>query len=123
MTPEQQQLFTKAHENLRAAKILTAEAIYSIAVSRAYYAMFYVAEAFLVGENLTFSKHSAVISKFGEIFASTGRIPSEFHRHLIQAQQSRTRADYDASAQITEAEAITQIQRAQDLIAFAENYL
>jgi uncharacterized protein (UPF0332 family) len=53
MTPEQQQLLEKTHSSLRAAKILSREEIYAAAVSRDYYAMFYIAEAFLLGENLS----------------------------------------------------------------------
>jgi uncharacterized protein (UPF0332 family) len=118
MTPEQQQLLDKAHNSLRAAKILSAEGIYDVAVSRAYYAMFYIAEAFLLGDNLTFSKHSAVISKFGETFARTGRVPVEFHRHIIQAEQSRIKADYDATSQVSQTEANEQITHA--FLTFAQ---
>ena len=45
------------------------------AASRAYHAMFYMAEAFLEGEELAFSKHSAVIAAFGQRFAQTGKVP------------------------------------------------
>ena len=120
MTPEQQLLLQKSQENIRAAQLLSDENLHDIAVSRAYYAMFYIAEAYLIGENLSFSKHSAVISKFGEIFARTGQVPAEFHRHLIQAQQSRTTADYDPTTQATEPEAIKQIHRAGIFLAFAQ---
>jgi uncharacterized protein (UPF0332 family) len=34
------------------------------ATSRAYYTLFYIADAFLEGEELSFFKHSAVISAF-----------------------------------------------------------
>jgi uncharacterized protein (UPF0332 family) len=51
--------------------------------------MFYVAEAFLLGERLSFSSHAAVISAFGRDFARTGRVPVEFHRYLISAQNLR----------------------------------
>jgi uncharacterized protein (UPF0332 family) len=123
MIPEQQQLLKKAHSSLRAAKILSGEEIYDAAVSRAYYAMFYIAEAFLLGENLTFSKHSAVISKFGEYFARTGRVPVEFHRHIIQAQQSRIKADYDATSQVSQTEANEQITHAETFLTFAQTNL
>jgi uncharacterized protein (UPF0332 family) len=119
MTPEQQQLLDKAHNSLRAAKILSGEAIYDVAVSRAYYTMFYIAEAFLISDNLSFSKHSAVISKFGEHFARTGRVPVEFHRHLIQAEQSRIKSDYDAGSQVSETEATEQITHAETFLTFA----
>jgi len=89
MTPEQQGLLEKASRSLQAAKLLNAQQLAEFAVSRAYYAMFYVAEALLESEGLTFSKHSAVITAFGQQFAKTGRIPVEFHRYLIAAEQSR----------------------------------
>lgn len=123
MTKEQQQLINKARDSLRAARLLANEGLYDFAVSRAYYTMFYIAEAFLLGENLSFSKHSAVISKFGEYFARTGRIAPEFHRHLIQAEQSRIKADYDATSKATETEATEQIARAEEFITLAENHL
>jgi uncharacterized protein (UPF0332 family) len=53
------------------------------AASRVYYAMFYIAQAFLEGEGLAFSKHSAVIAAFGQHFARTGKVPVEFHRFLL----------------------------------------
>ncbi|MEG3881707.1 HEPN domain-containing protein [Microcoleus sp. herbarium7] len=65
MIPEQIALLTKAGESLRAAKLLAANTLPDFAASRAYYTMFYVAEAFLLGEGLTFSSHAAVISAFG----------------------------------------------------------
>lgn len=123
MTLEQQQLIAKARDSLRAARLLADERLFDFAVFRAYYTMFYVAEAFVLGENLSFSKHSAVISKFGECFARTGRIPPEFHRHLIQAEQSRIKADYDATFKTTETEAMEQIARAEEFITLAENQL
>ena len=122
MTKEQQQLINKARDSLKAARLLANEKLYDFAVSRAYYTMFYIAEAFLLGENLSFSKHSPVISKFGEYFARTGRIPPEFHRHLIQAEQSRIKADYDATSKATETEATEQIDRAEEFITLAENH-
>jgi uncharacterized protein (UPF0332 family) len=122
MTKEQQQLINKARDSLKAARLLANEKLYDFAVSRAYYTMFYIAEAFLLGENLSFSKHSTVISKFGEYFARTGRIPPEFHRHLIQAEQSRIKADYDATSKATETEATEQIDRAEEFITLAENH-
>ena len=56
--------------------------------------MFYVAEAILLGEGLTFSKHSAVIAAFGEHFVKPGRIPPEFHRYLIEGEDNRHLGDY-----------------------------
>jgi uncharacterized protein (UPF0332 family) len=123
MTLEQEQLLQKSRESVRAAQLLAREELYDIAVSRAYYAMFYIAEAFLIGDNLSFSKHSAVISKFGEVFARTERLPVKFHRYLIQAEQSRIKADYDAMSKSTELEATEQISRAEEFVILAQEFL
>ena len=61
MTPEQEALVRKGQDSLRGAQVLASQKLFDFAVSRAYYTMFYVAEAFLPGEGLTFSKHSGVI--------------------------------------------------------------
>ncbi|KAM3093530.1 HEPN domain-containing protein [Phormidesmis sp. 146-35] len=66
MTSEQQALLQKAVRSLEAAKVLNREGLPEFAVTRAYYTMFYIVEAFLEGDNLSFSKHSAVISAFGQ---------------------------------------------------------
>ena len=56
--------------------------------------MFYIAEAYLEGENQQFSSHAAVISSFGKNFAKLGTVPQEFHRFLIDAQALRQTSDY-----------------------------
>ena len=123
MNLEQQQLLKKAEDNLQDANLLSEEGLYDVAVSRAYYTMFYVAEAFLLVENLSFSKHAAVISKFGEYFARTNRVPRELHRYLIQAQESRIKADYDSSTTATLSEARIHIERAAVFIDIAYRQL
>src|SRR5213594_1430495 len=63
MTAEQAALLEKAKSSLDASVLLLERDFYDFAASRAYYVMFYVAEAILLGEGLTFSKHSAVIRR------------------------------------------------------------
>jgi uncharacterized protein (UPF0332 family) len=94
MTEDQRDLLIKAHESLTAASLLLQGGYPDFAVSRAYYAMFYIAEAFLEGEGMSFSKHSGVISAFGKHFANTGKVAKEFHRFLMEAQEARNVADY-----------------------------
>jgi len=43
--------------------------------------MFYTVEALLLSQNLTFSKHSAVISAFGKNFVKTGIFPGRENLH------------------------------------------
>ena len=123
MKPEQSALLRKASESLRAAELLAANALFDFAASRAYYTMFYVAEAFLLNEGLTFSSHAAVISAFGRDFARTGLIPVEFHRYLIDAQDLRNQGDYDIDSAITEAEANQLIGHAKQFLELAQRLL
>ena len=120
MRPEQLALIEKAEESLQAARLLADQGFGNFAVSRAYYAMFYIAEAYLMGEGLSFSKHSGVIAAFGQQFVKTGRVPRRFHRYLIEGQASRNVGDYDVSARLGKAEAAEQIKRAEEFLALAE---
>ncbi len=118
MTNEQQGLLTKAERSLEAAKTLKEEGFNEFAVSRAYYAMFYIASALLEGEGLSFSKHSAVISALGERFAKNNRIPKDYHRYLIDAQAQRNRGDYNIDPNISESDAQLLISRAETFLDF-----
>jgi uncharacterized protein (UPF0332 family) len=69
MRSEQAELLAKAKQSLRATDLMKREGFYDFAASRAYYAMFYLAEALLLGLGRVYSKHSAVIAAFGENFA------------------------------------------------------
>jgi len=85
MTEDQEELLEEARESIAASSLLLAGGFPGYAASRAYYAMFYIAEAFLEELGMSFSKHSAVIAAFGQHFAQTGRVPVEFHRFLLEA--------------------------------------
>jgi uncharacterized protein (UPF0332 family) len=119
MTPEQQSFLDKATRSLAAAKNLQSAGFPDFAASRAYYAMFYVATAFLEGEGLTYAKHSAVIAKFGELFARPGRVPTQYHRYLLDAERTRLKADYDTALSISEAEAEQIIVKGEEILNFA----
>lgn len=119
MTDEQRELMLKAQQSLEAAKLLLSNGYPDFAASRAYYAMFYIAEAFLEGEGLTFSKHSAVIAAFGREFAKTQRVPPDFHRFLIEAQELRTTGDYGQFNAVTVDQGAEQIHRAEAFIELA----
>jgi uncharacterized protein (UPF0332 family) len=121
MTAEQTALLRKAETSLQAAKLLATEGYYDIAVSRAYYTMFYVAQALLLQDGLAFSKHSAVIAAFGQHFARTGRVPVEFHRYLIEAGEQRNTGDYDLEPNLTLADAERQLTRATQFIELGYN--
>ena len=123
MTPEQATLLRKAQESVCGARLLAEAGLYDFAVSRAYYAMFYVAETFLLGQGRSFSRHAAVIAAFGAQFAKTGLVPVEFHRYLIEGQSKRNVGGYHIGPSMTEAQAAEQIGQAEQFLALAARLL
>ena len=123
MTPEQEDLLGKAEDSIGAAKLMRENGYYDFAVSRAYYAMFYVAEAFLLGVGLAFSKHSAVHAAFGEHFVRTGIVPRALHRALIHGMEVRLTGDYDSSREVSTEEAAEQIANAEQFMEVARQCL
>ena len=79
----------KAMKSIKTAEKLIEPEEAEFVATRAYYALFYVAEALLFEKGLAFKKHSAVHAAFGEHFAKTGQLEPKFHRWLIEAFGSR----------------------------------
>jgi uncharacterized protein (UPF0332 family) len=115
MKAEVAALLEKATSSRRAAALLAAQDYLDFAASRAYYALFYVAEA-LLAEGLSFSSHAAVIAGFGRTFAKPQRLDPRFHRYLIDAQDLRTLGDYGVGAGVTRAQLT-------DLLAWVDEFL
>lgn len=97
MTVDVHALAKKGGRSLAAANKLFEDGDYDFAVSRAYYAMFYLAEAALLSYGMTFSSHGAVISTFGREFVKPGHLEADLHKNLHDAFTERTVGDYDAT--------------------------
>lgn len=123
MMPEQADLLSEARDSLEAAKLLQAAGYHGFAALRAYYAMFYVAEAFLLGRGLAFSKHGGVQAAFGEYFVRTGIVPVEYHRYLIRGMDARHAGDYRRGSAVTPAVAAEQIDHAARFLKLAEQMI
>jgi len=65
----------RAWQSLEAARQLASCGYPEFAVSRAYYAVFYLAKALLLQDGVEVNKHSAVIASFHQKFVKTGRLP------------------------------------------------
>ena len=120
MTSAQLNLLAKARQSLSAAKLMLDGEYPGYAASRAYYTMFYIAEAFLEDKGLSFSK-SGVISAFDRKFARTGRVPVKFHQYLIRAQELRNAGDYGELDAVTSDQAAESIAQAEEFLELAQN--
>jgi uncharacterized protein (UPF0332 family) len=121
--PETRKRLDKAARAIRAAHVLLENAEPAFAVSQAYYAMFYVAEAMLWEEGLHSKSHSGVHSLFGERFAKTGRLDPKYHRWMLDGFDQRIESDYGFDAAIPPEKATEIINQASEFLATAEAFL
>lgn len=123
MNEESLALLNKARRAVQAATILLREGDPDFAVSRAYYAMFYAAEALLRSQGLRFHKHGAVHGAFGEHFVKTGLIDQQFHRWLLDAFDQRIIGDYEVTDVLGDDDVARVIAHAEDFLNAALQYL
>lgn len=88
------QLKDKAKRSLKAAQVLHEKGDYDFAISRAYYAMFYMTEALLGMKEKEFSSHSALIAGFYKYYVESGLLQRKYHSYLDKAYDLREEADY-----------------------------
>lgn len=113
----------KAMQSLEAAELLAAAGYMDFAASRAYYAMFYVAEALLLERGLEFASHKAVIGEFGKEFAKSGELDQTLHTAFIQAQRLRHAGDYDVGLEVDDRHAKQTLADARRFIDAAQGKL
>ena len=116
-------LLEKADEAIQAAEVLLTSGHTDFAVGRAYYAMFYIAEALLNELDLKFGKHGNVHAAFGEHFAKTKKLNPKYHRWLIDSFDKRQVGDYGIEATLDAETALTMINQAQEFLKAARDYL
>lgn len=123
MTHETAKFLEKAERAMDAASTLLEIDDVEGGMSRAYYAMFYVAQALLCERNLSFSKHSGIHSAFGRHFAKTGELDPKFHQWLLAAFNKRIVADYGVDVAFAKTEIEEAVAHAREFHAAARRYL
>ncbi|MEW6572215.1 MAG: HEPN domain-containing protein [Bacillota bacterium] len=113
----------KGKRKFKGAELLLEHGFADFSASRSYYAMFYAAEAALLSQDLTFSKHSSVISAFGQYFARPERMPKHLHRYLLDAFDLRQVSDYDAPGAIGPERARLTLARAKEFVEVITDFL
>jgi uncharacterized protein (UPF0332 family) len=120
---ETQALIERANRYLKSAELLLKEKDYESSVSRAYYAMFYAAEAILLTKNLSFSSHKGVISAFGEHFVKTGIFPKEMGRELNRAFEKRQVGDYEYTFVVSREDTDQILRSGKEFVKTVTNWL
>lgn len=84
-----------SRQAVETGKLVMAHEDYITAVNRAYYAIFYAANALLATKGLERSKHSGVIAAFRQYFVKTGIIEPKYSRFFGAALDERHAGDYE----------------------------
>ena len=116
-------LLEKAKRSIHSAEKLIDIGDSEFAASRAYYAMFYIAEAMLNELNLRFRKHGGVHAAFGENFIKTGKFDQKYHRWLLDAFDKRITSDYGVELEIIGSDAKLMVDQAREFLNQAEHFL
>jgi uncharacterized protein (UPF0332 family) len=90
----------RADKALLAAKLLIEKNLLEDSVSRAYYAMFYAAQAILYTKGLKAKSHAGVKSLFGEHIVKRGIISEELGKAFSRAFDLRQKSNYEIQIQL-----------------------
>lgn len=113
----------RAREELETARQNIAHGHFRAAVSRAYYAVFYMASAALFTQSVQRAKHSGVESAFAEFLVKQGYIEPEYSRIYQRARRRREEADYADEPHIDEAEARQALGDAERFVDRVERFM
>lgn len=115
MSDEQTDNLARSRQELGAARLLTEAGFGAQAISRAYFAAFFAAEAALLLLGETRSKHSGVISAFGRRVVREGGLEESTGRFLRSLFERRNEADY-GSPPVTVGEAEAALRDAEKFV-------
>ena len=107
----------KAEEKLGVADRLLAQNDFEDAVSRAYYAAFHAAQAFLLSEGLEVRSHRGLVALIGLHFVKTGRLDKKFGRYLSNLMEDRQQSDYNVFSGLEKEDAVQSLEEARAFVA------
>ena len=110
----------QARETLSAARDLVKTGHLRDAVNRAYYSLFYASLGLLASRMIGTSKHTGVLSLFGQHFVKTGEFSSVAAKYLREAFDWRQKCDYREFIQIEPAQVEELMQHAEVFLSEAE---
>lgn len=116
-------LLEKAASAIGAAESLLRDEYHDFSVGRAYYAMFYTAEALLAEKELEFKKHVGVHRAFAEHFIKTGIFEHKYYHWLVTTFNSRLVGDYAIRTEFGSEEVQEWIDQAREFLSLAKSYL
>jgi uncharacterized protein (UPF0332 family) len=112
-----------ADESLSVVQLNLDNDFYAAAIDRAYYAIFYTANALLATRKLARSKHSGVLSAFRQHFVKAGLLSSELSEIYGQVMDDRHEGDYEILAATSKEDAEIDLSQARHFVAEVKTWL
>jgi uncharacterized protein (UPF0332 family) len=116
-------LLEKAERSIRNAEKTMEDGDLDFAASRAYYAMFYVADALLGEKDMHFSKHGGTHGAFAQHFVKTGEFDAKYQQWLVSAFNQRMLGDYGTTSEFNKEDVQEIIEHAREFLKTAQTYL
>ncbi len=116
-------LIAKAYRSLEAAECMREGGFDDVSVSRAYYAMFYMAWAALLTKGVSVASHDELIAGFEGHFVRDGTFQTLRQQQLSQAYEQRIRSDYRILEETTSSEALQVLCNAEEFLGAVKQYL
>lgn len=91
------EVMEKAERYVSSARLLHDDGDNISAVSRAYYAMFFMARALLKQKNVAPKTHAGIVNQFGLHLVKNGSVEARYGSLFRQAQQLREMGEYAES--------------------------
>lgn len=123
MKEQTAELVSKAERAIQSGENTMNDGDFDFAVSRVYYAMFYIASALLAEKDLFFNKHGGVHGAFAQHFVKTGEFDSKYQKWLVTTFSQRIVGDYGVEADFVLEDVQEIISQARDFLNAAQDYL
>ena len=112
-----------AEESLSVAQLNLDNDFYAAAINRAYYAIFYAANAVLATRKLARSKHSGVLAAFRQHFIKTKLLSSELSEIYGQVLDDRQEGDYEIITATSQEDAVIDLSQARHFVEEVKAWL
>ena len=112
-----------ADESLSVAQLDLDNDFYAAAINRAYYAIFYSANALLATKKLARSKHSGVLSASRQHFIKTELLSADLSEIYGQVMDDRHESDYEILIATTKEDAEIDIHQARYFVDEVKTWL
>lgn len=113
----------KAQNDLKAAKFLLEQKLFSQSLNRSYYAIFHITRALLALDEFESRKHTGIIAYFNKEYIAKGIFDKRFARIIKGAERMRNRSDYDDFYIVSKDETREQLENAEAFIKEIETFI